>query len=207
MEENNKNQEINNDNVIETQITSENSGKEGKKKGKSVQREILEWVQAIAIAVVLALLVRTFVFTVVKVDGQSMEPTLQNSDRMIVWRLGYKPKAGDVVVFNPPGYAKNVYWIKRVIATEGQTVKIDYKTNSVYVDGKKIDEPYLGEEMLDPSGDYDITEITVPKDCVFAMGDNRNHSTDSRFVGCISEDSIVGEANLRFWPLNKIKTY
>ncbi len=199
----------NNQNNQEEQIPKVNSADnepevaEAPKK-KSAAKELIEWVQAIAIAVVLALLVRNFVFTVVKVDGQSMEPTLQHSDRMIVWRLGYEPKAGDIIIFNPPQQSKNVYWVKRVIATEGQTVEIDYSTNSIYVDGEKLDEEYLGEAMRDPMVNYDITEITVPEDCVFAMGDNRNHSTDSRFVGCISEDSIVGKSVVRFWPFTKI---
>ncbi len=176
-------------------------------KKKSAVKELIEWVQAIAIAVVLALIVRSFLFTVVKVDGQSMEPTLQHNDRMIVWRLGYEPKAGDIIIFNPPGDNKKVFWVKRVIATEGQTVEIDYANNCIYVDGKEIEESYLGEKMLDPGVSYDITEITVPEDCVFAMGDNRNHSTDSRFVGCISEDSIVGKSVVRFWPLSGIEIF
>ncbi len=194
----------NNDNAQES-VEAQGNGNDKKKAEKSVQREILEWVQAIVIAVVLALVVRTFVFTVVRVDGASMEPTLQNNDRMIVWRLGYEPKAGDIVIFNPPSYPKNTYWVKRVIATEGQTVKIDYTTNSVYVDGEKIDESYLGEEMLDLN--YKFSEVTVPKDCVFVMGDNRNHSSDGRMIGTFSKDCIVGEAVLRFWPFNNIDAF
>lgn len=183
---------------------------ETEKPKKSAKRELLEWVQAIAIAVVLAIVVRQFLFTVVRVDGQSMEPTLQHNDRMIVWRLGYNPDEGDIIVFNPPTQdpnAKKVFWIKRVIATEGQVVEIDYNTNSVYVDGEKLDEDYLGEAMLNPGADFDFNGKPVPEGCVFVMGDNRNHSTDSRFVGYVSEDSITGKAVVRFWPLNKISLY
>ena len=171
---------------------------------KSVLKETIEWVQAIVIAVLLALFVRQFLFTIVRVDGQSMEPTLQHNDRMIVWRLGYQPEAGDIIIFNPPGYEKNVYWVKRIIATEGQTVEIDYSDNSVYVDGEKLDEPYLGERM-----DYQhtLTEIEVPEGCVFVLGDNRNHSTDGRVIGPVSEDHIVGEAVIRFWPLSGIELF
>ncbi len=171
---------------------------------KKVRREIFEWVQAIVIAVVLALVIRNFVFTVVRVDGQSMEPTLQNNDRMIVWRVGYEPKQSDIVIFNPQGYDENIYWVKRVIALEGQHVTIDYSENAVYVDGEKLEETYLGEEMLPQQT---ITDITVPEDHVFVMGDNRNHSTDGRVIGAIREDSIIGRAVLRFWPFNKIETY
>ena len=175
-------------------------------KGKSFKKELLEWIQAIAIALVLALLIRNFIFTVVRVDGSSMEPTLWHNDRMIVWRLGYEPKAGDIVVFNPPGYEDNIYWIKRVIATEGQTVEIDYSENSVYVDGEKLGESYLGEEMF-YLPHLEIKEMTVPEGCVFVLGDNRNHSTDSRVIGAVSVDRIIGEANLRFFPFNAIETY
>ena len=179
---------------------------EEKNSKKSFKKELLEWVQAIAIALVLALLIRNFIFTVVRVDGQSMEPTLWHNDRMIVWRLGYEPKNGDIVVFNPPGYEDNIYWIKRVIATEGQTVEIDYSENSGYVDGEKLDESYLGEQMLSLPH-LEIEEMTVPEGCVFVLGDNRNHSTDSRVIGAVSTDRIIGEANLRFFPFNSIQTY
>lgn len=174
--------------------------------GKSVnfKNEFFEWIKAIVIAVVIALIIRNFIFTVVRVDGQSMEPTLQHNDRMIVWRLGYQPKAGDIVIFNPPGYPKKIYWVKRVIATEGQHVEIDYATNSVYVDGEKIDEPYLGERMLAQST---ITKVDVPEDFVFVLGDNRNHSTDGRIIGPVHKDNIIGKAVVRFWPINKFSAF
>lgn len=179
--------------------------KEDKKPEKSAKKEFLEWLQAIVIAVVLALVIRNFVFTVVRVDGQSMEPTYQHGDRLIVWRLGYEPENSDIVVFNPPGENENIYWIKRVIATEGQHVEIDYNTNAVYVDGEKLDEPYLGEPMFDRG--FPVREVDVPKDCVFVLGDNRNNSKDSRSISAFSKDQIVGKAVLRFWPFNKITTY
>lgn len=197
MEENEKNTE-----------TIEGQGQETETASlkKSFKKEIIEWVQAIVIAVVLALVIRNFIFTVVRVDGQSMEPTFQHNDRLIVWRLGYEAQQGDVVVFNPPGYDENIYWIKRVIATEGQHVEIDYTSGSVYVDGEKVDEPYLGEQMVD-KGYMPISEMDVPEDCVFVLGDNRNNSTDGRVIGPVSEDRLVGKAALRFWPFDKIKTY
>ncbi len=184
-----------------------NNGKKKQKPKKTLAREFAEWIQAIVIALVLALVVRNFVFTVVKVDGQSMEPTLHNNDRMIVWRMGYEPEAGDIIVFNPPGYPEKTYWIKRVIATEGQTVKIDYDTNSVYVDGQKLHEIYLDptDKMIDMG--FAVSEIVVPEDCIFVLGDNRNHSTDGRVIGPVNEDRVVGEAVLRFWPFGSIQTY
>lgn len=170
----------------------------------SFRKEIFEWVQAIVIAVVLALIIRTFIFTVVRVDGQSMVPTLQHNDRMIVWRLGYTPKQNDIIIFNPPGYAKNIYWVKRVIATGGQHVEIDYSTNSVYVDGEKIDESYLGEEMQPMST---LTEVDVPEGSIFVMGDNRNHSTDGRVIGPVEKGRVIGKAVLRFWPFTSFKIF
>lgn len=176
-------------------------------KGKSAKREMLEWVEAIIIAVIIAFVIRTFIMTVVKVDGQSMENTLHDSERLIVWRLGYEPKNDDIIIFEPK-CAPGSYYVKRIIATEGQTVTIDYDTNSVYVDGEKLDEPYIKEEMELYPYSASSDEYTVPEDCVFVMGDNRNHSSDSRNpdVGFVTEESILGKAVLRFWPLNTLGT-
>ena len=194
-----KDMNLNNSEEIE-EVAVEETGEE-ETSGKSLKKEIIEWLQAIVIAVVLALVIRNFVFTVVRVDGQSMEPTYQHSDRLIVWRLGYEPENGDVVVFNPPGKGKNVYWIKRVIASEGQHVEIDYNTNAVYVDGEKLGEPMYDKAYLP------IKELDVPEDCVFVLGDNRNNSTDGRVIGPVNKEHVVGKAVLRFWPFSKIQTY
>ena len=83
-------------------------------------------------------------------------------------------------------------------------MEIDYPSNSVYVDGEKIEEPYLGERMQNMPT---LTEIDVPEGCVFVLGDNRNHSTDGRVIGPISKDSIIGEAVLRFWPLTNMDIF
>lgn len=203
MQINEKNTEVADETVTELQDTSE----ETPSTEKSLKKEIIEWVRTIVIAVVLAIVVHIFVFAVVRVDGPSMEPTLRNNDRLIVWRLGYEPQEGDIVVFDPPTeYEENDCWIKRVIATEGQHVKIDYTTASVYVDGEKIDEPYLGEPMID-KGYMHITEIDVPENCVFVLGDNRNNSTDGRVIGPVSEDRLVGKVVLRFWPFTGLEIY
>lgn len=178
------------------------------KKKKSAKREALEWVQAILIAVVIAFLVRTFLMTVVRVDGESMMDTLHHNERLIVWKLGYEPETDDIIIFHPRCNPKS-YYVKRVIALEGQTVYIDYDENAVYVDGEKLDEPYIRQHDADPLEVKSFeTEWTVPEGCVFVMGDNRNNSSDSRNsdVGFVTKESILGKVLVRFWPFNKIGT-
>ncbi len=198
--------EENNGSPLEAEAFDDETAAEALKtvKNGGAKKEIFEWIQAIAIAVVLALIIRSFIFTVVRVDGASMEPTLQNNDRMIVWRLGYEPKQGDIVIFNPPGYPKNIYWVKRVIALGGQHVEVDYASNSVYVDGEKLEEPYLGEEMMPQTT---LTEVDVPEGSIFVMGDNRNHSTDGRVIGPVEKSRVVGRAVWRFWPFNNMSIF
>lgn len=181
------------------------------KEQKGMMTEIFEWVQAIAVALVIALFLRTYVFTLVKVSGNSMVPTLQNNERLVVWRMGYSPEVGDIIVFRPRNNPKEPY-IKRVIATEGQTVDIRKTadgTCDVYVDGKLIEETYINERILASNAGNHEYPVTVPPGHIFAMGDNRNHSLDSRFktVDVVEEDSIVGHAIWRFWPFDRINIF
>ncbi len=184
--------------------------KDNEKPQKSAVREILEWVVCIAAAIAIALFLKSYVVFVSDVDGASMENTLHDGERLITWKLGYNPEIGDVVIFEPKTSTeeRRAYYVKRVIATEHQTVRIDYSENAVYVDDEKIDEPYIKEEMMTPNWGYEGT-VVVPEGHVFVMGDNRNKSVDSRnsvMVGCVDEDAIMGKAVFRFWPLNKIGT-
>lgn len=174
---------------------------------KGVVREIFEWVMCIVIAVAVAMFIKTFIMTVAKVDGESMLDTLHDQERLIAWKLGYEPENNDIIIFQPrestPQNRK--FFVKRVIATENQSVEINYDENAVYVDGVKINEPYIYEEMLDIS--FGSTDYwVVPEDHVFVMGDNRNNSRDSRSdsVGFVDCDSIEGKVVFRFWPLNKM---
>ncbi len=192
-----------------TVLAEQQSDKPKKKEEKSMIAEIFEWAQAIAVALVVAMFLRSYVFTLVKVSGSSMVPTLQNNERLVVWRLGYNPKVGDIIVFRPRNNPEEPY-IKRVIATEGQTVDIRKTadgTCDVYVDGNLLDEEYINERILASNAGNHQYPITVPAGHVFAMGDNRNHSKDSRTkeVDVVSEKSIVGEAVVRFWPLDEMK--
>ena len=182
----NENENINNESININETVSE-TGTPSEVPKKSAGREALEWVASILIAVVVALLLRNYVITFVRVDGSSMVPTLTNNDRLIVIRLGYKPQAGDI--------------IKRVIGMPGQTVKIT-ETGDVYVDGEKLDEPYTNTKTNIVSA----SEYTVPENCVFVMGDNRMHSHDSRSedVSFIPYKNVLGKVVCRVWPLNKI---
>lgn len=166
-------------------------------------RELLEWVQAILFAVILGYFIKTFLFTLVLVDGASMNPTLSDGDRLFVYKLFYKPKAGDIVVFRPVNDPQRPY-IKRVIATGGQEIDFNFEKNEVYVDGVLLDEPYI----LEPTrlrGDMSYP-LVVDENCVFVMGDNRNDSHDSRRtdVGLVNKSQIMGCAVFRWWPLDKI---
>ncbi len=202
------------ENNYDTEREEQSGNTTKEKKKKTMGREILEWVEAIAIAVAVAFVVREFIMTVVMVDGDSMKNTLHNQERLLVWELGYKPSNNDIIIFEPPvtpmGEAhKKTYYVKRVIATEGQKVKIDFDTNSVYVDGEKLDEYYIKSDetdVMEQKGWNNVEEYQVPEGQVFVMGDNRNNSFDSRSMGCVSKKSILGKVLVRFWPLNKIGT-
>ncbi|MBQ7950859.1 MAG: signal peptidase I [Clostridia bacterium] len=188
------------DNQAEEPATQEPQP-DGKEK-KGWKRELIEWIESLGIAIVVVLLLTNFVFRFVVVSGSSMEPTLHDKNRLFVYRLGYEPENGDIIVFEPRG-AQNQYYVKRVIATEGQTV--DIRDGDVYVDGVKLEEEYIAAKIMsDYPGQY---PKTVPEDCVFVLGDNRNASRDSRDetgVGMVEEKSIVGKALFRILPLNEI---
>nr|WP_317411908.1 signal peptidase I [uncultured Solibaculum sp.] len=164
---------------------------------------INEWVEAIAFALAAVVILFGFVFKIVMVDGDSMLPTLHTSDRVIVSHLFYEPQQGDIVVITKNNIHKKPL-IKRVIATEGQTVNIDFESGTVQVDGQVLSEPYI-MELTHLKGIYGFEyPVTVPENCVFVMGDNRNDSSDSRDLGFIPEDQILGEAIFRIFPFTDI---
>lgn len=199
--------------MLDERMTNENAQaiREENQKKTNWGKEIRDWVIAIAIAVIVALLVRNFVFTLVKVQGASMEPTLQSGDRLYVNRFFYTPEKGDIVIFEPASDPGRPY-IKRVIATEGDTVFIDYETGDVYVNDEIIDEPYI-KDVTARTGNYIMslvsagkysreTPIVVEENKIFVLGDNRNNSTDSREIGQVPLDEVLGGAVFRFWPLD-----
>lgn len=172
------------------------------KEKKSVGNEILEWLESIAISIFIVILVFTFVFRIVIVDGSSMFPTLEDGQRLVISHLFYTPKQGDIVVVNSKGLNKTI--IKRVIATEGQTVDINFDKHTVTVDGKTLDEPYINEPTIRNDGG-NTYPLVVPKNTIFVMGDNRNNSTDSRnsLVGFIPIDDVLGKAVFRIYPFDR----
>jgi signal peptidase I len=170
----------------------------------SLGTEIKDWIISILIAVVLAFFIRYFIVELYVVDGSSMEPTLHNSQRLVVNKFIYRfkaPERGDVVVFRYPSDPSRDF-IKRVIAVPGDTIEI--KDSRVYVNGQLQNEPYILDKNI--VGSYPMS--TVPAGRIFAMGDNRNNSKDSRYpdVGFVSQEMIKGKAFLVFWPFDQIKT-
>lgn len=187
-----------------------------RKKAKSPTRNLVEWVVVIGGALILAVLVRTFAFQTFWIPSGSMRTTLIENDRVLVNKLSYRfgePERGDVIVFERPpnetGTIKDL--IKRVIGLPGEKVSI--RDGSVYIDGRKLNEPYTNGQVTDlsgcPAGRYTQgidTEagMVVPKGSVFVLGDNRGSSHDGRCFGPISEDLIVGRAVAIIWPPSKI---
>lgn len=167
-------------------------------------REILEYVDAVVMAIVVIALCFTFLARAVRVDGHSMEPTLQDGQRLLATSLPYTPARGDIVVIDayiPHGQPL----IKRVIGIEGDTIDIDFDAGIVYRNGEALDEPYTAE----PTWTFEGASfpLTVPQGQVFVMGDNRNHSRDSRdpSVGCVDVRDVMGRAFWRIAPPGRME--
>lgn len=168
--------------------------------GRSTRRDLYDWIQCIVVAIIVCVLLFSFVVRLVDVVGDSMYPTLENGDKIIVSNLFYDPQPGDIIVFRKDEYREQPL-VKRIIAVEGQTVDIDFDRGIVYVDGEPIDEPYIAEPTTE-SLDF-VGPITVDQGCVFVMGDNRNHSTDSRDarIDCVDVRCIMGKVYFTLFPL------
>lgn len=173
----------------------------------STQELIYELVHDALYIIAVITLVFVFFMRMVSVQGPSMTPTLLNGDRLTLLSntLYTEPKAGDVVVASVPTYSDGEAIVKRVIAVEGQEVDIRYDAAgvaTVYVDGKALEEPYINEAMGYPQYATISFPTTVPEGCVFVMGDNRNHSADSRYpdIGIFDDRYIMGKALMVVWP-------
>lgn len=159
--------------------------------------ELLSWVVPIVLAVVVALVVRTYVFEFVAVKGPSMQPGLETGEVLFVNKLVYQhhdPSAGEVVITGFPGFEDT--FVKRVVGCPGDTIEI--RQGVVYRNGQAVDEPYVRYEKLE-----DVAALTVPAGQYFVMGDNRANSTDSRTIGMVNRALIRGKAQQVIWPLNR----
>lgn len=173
------------------------------KENGSVLRELFGWVIYLIVIVGLTFLIITFVGQRTRVSGHSMETTLQDGDNLIVDKISYRfrdPNRYEIIVF-PFAYEKHTYYIKRIIGMPGETIQI--VDGEVWVDGQPLGEDYGLEATENPG--IAVDPITLGEDEYFVMGDNRNHSSDSRdpSVGVLNRDDLIGKAWIRIWPLNK----
>ena len=195
---------------------SDSENTQGIKVGPAPKSQAREWAEAIVIALVLALFIRTFIVQAYKIPSGSMEDTLLVGDHLLVNKFLYgtripftdkkilairEPARGDIIVFKYPNN-ENVDYIKRVIGLPGDVVEV--KDKKVYVNGKKLDEPYtvfkdkdIIPRKLQPRDNYG--PVTVPEDSLFMMGDNRDRSYDSRFWGFVRLEKIQGKAFIIYW--------
>lgn len=178
-------------------------------------RTIYDFLEMVVVACAITMITFMFLGRLTVVDGPSMMNTLQDKEVLAVTNLAYKPEVGDIVVFQSPHSHVNGAIVKRVIATEGQTVDIDFNNWLVYVDGKPLYEDDSGNPMIEPYVNYENWRsmykydvdfpIVVPEGEVFLMGDNRNNSNDSRGtdIGTVDTRFIFGKVLFRIQPLSK----
>lgn len=208
-------------------------------RNKKIIKEIGGWIICIVIAIILALLIKYFILTPTVVKQESMYPTLEENQRLILNRLGrtfkQMPERGDIITFEAPTVTyrteedadisnpvaiyedeeRNIFesfsynileigktsYIKRVIGLPGDHVQI--KNGKVYINEEELEEDYLQSGIITDDAEGMFSNIIVPENTVFAMGDNRNSSVDCRAFGCIPLERIEGKVLIRFWPLNE----
>ena len=192
----------------------------------NLKKEVFEWFYTIVIALLIAFIIKGFLFDLVVVDGPSMYPTLVHGDRLVITKLNYEPEQQDIIVldstyknrtdyydeigdlnmaekaieyFKLPKNLKRKYYVKRIIGMPGQVV--DIVNGKVTVDGEILDEPYYEGETFTYDSNVKFP-FTVSEDCVFVMGDNRPQSKDSRSseLGEVPIDAILGKCSVRIWP-------
>lgn len=188
--------------------TSVESGGSGasllpKPRRRNLRRTLLEWVVLVAAALLIALIVKTFLFAAFWIPSDSMVPTLQENDRVLVNKLSYRlhdVHRGDVVVFTAPDEARSDIkdLVKRVVGLPGET--IEGRDGSIYVDGRLLEEPYLPEGTVSRV----FAPVEVPEGMLFVLGDNRLGSSDSTRFGPIPESDIVGRVFIRIWPPSRL---
>lgn len=222
----------NNENIISENVEQ---GVKKTENSFNLLKEVWEWFYTIVIALAIAFLIKTYLFDIVRVDGPSMNPTLIHNDRLIITKLGYEPDYGDIVILDStykerqefyknhagadagvfekaklymgmPKSLKKRYYVKRVIAMEGDT--IDIVNGDVILNGEVLQEDYYDGKtaITDMSVEY---PVTVSEGHVFVMGDNRSNSKDSRSssLGEVPVEALLGKAQIRVWPFSAIKTF
>ena len=185
-------------------MNKEDNKEEAPEQEQSIWRSLGGTLLYLLVIVLLTWVIVTFVGQRTKVDGHSMEPTFSDGDNLIVDKLSYRfrePERYDIIVF-PYQHAENTYYIKRIIGLPGDTVQVI--DGYVYINGKKLDEHYGAEVMEDPG--IAAEPIKLGDDEYFVLGDNRNHSSDSRVAsaGVLTRDMLIGRAWVRIYPFNKI---
>jgi len=201
------NEKENNEILQENIENSEQENENKEKPKKSLEHTVVELVSIISSSIVAIMVIFTFMFRIVGVSGPSMEETLQDGDWLIVSAFINEPERGDIVIITQPN-AFNEPIVKRVIAIEGDTIDIDFENATVKINGKIINEPYLGSPTSIDEGAWQYP-ITLKEGQVFVMGDNRMHSSDSRSpdIGLIEEHYILGQVLMRFSPITEIKFF
>lgn len=200
--------------------SSEKTSKKGKKDEEPPKpfSGALEWTGSLVYAVLAMLVLNLFVFRSITVDGRSMNNTLQDQDRVLSTNFFYTPQRGDIVVLQAdrvPNQVTNKYGepiIKRVIALAGDTIRFNFEEGEVYLrkageqEFQLLEEDYIAAPTIAALDRHSGEEHTVPENCVFVMGDNRNESLDSRslLVGDVDTDLIMGKAFVRLFPLDQI---
>ena len=188
---------------------------------KRVKSQLREWIESIAIALIIAVFIQTFIIQAFKIPSGSMVPTFKIGDRIFVYKFLYsaripfinfrlpildirQPKRGDIIVFSSPEDPKKDF-VKRLIALGGERVQI--KDGRIVINGSPMNGPASGSVYYYNAGDYgaDGETITVPEDCYFALGDNSANSRDSRYWGFVPKKNLVGKAVLIYWPLHRMK--
>lgn len=187
---------------------------------RKIRSEIREWTESIIIALILALLIRTFIIQAFKIPSGSMIPTFEIGDRIFVNKFVYgvripftdirlpalkAPQRGDIIVFVSPETPKKDF-VKRLIALEGEEVEI--KKGNIYINGREIEGPVsIRSNYYYNRGDYgkEGEAIAVPKDYYFVLGDNSANSRDSRYWGFVNKKDLIGKAMCIYWPLQRIR--
>lgn len=172
------------------------------------KRKIWGWAQPLLIGILLAFIIRSFIVIPIVVEGASMNTTLLDKDRMIVNKMD-EPERFDIIVFHA---TKNEDYIKRVIGLPGD--RVEYKNDTLYINGNAYEEPYLKKQKESVIGaltpdftlkDTPVKQMTVPEGELFVMGDNRRYSKDSRQIGSVPLEKVVGTTNIIYWPVKEMK--